>query len=370
MKITISTELLQKNLSFVNHAVSSKSQLPILNNILITAKDNLLKISATDLEIGIEINVKAEVHEPGEVAVPARSFLELVNSLPVENINIEEIGGLFNVVSRKTKSTFQTIPVTEFPKLYDEKGELVATMDTPSMIKDFAMVVFSASPDTNRPALSGVLVNKEDKGMLLVATDGYRLSLKHHQVGESTKELVDERMIIPARVIKEIISAKDQGDTISVFTSKEKNQVIFQLQGAILVGRLIEAEFPNYAKIIPSDFSARTFFEREELQKAVKICSVFAKDAANIIKLTLKKDKIIVSSQTPSLGKNEVEVDAALTGEENEIAFNARYLSDILTNINEESMSFEMTGPLNPGVFKIKDDESFLHLIMPIRVQE
>lgn len=371
MKVTISTDILQRSLAFVNHAISTRSQLAILTNILLDAREGKIRCSATDLEIGIEAQLPATVHEEGTTTVPAKTFLELINSLPLEQVTIETIDGSLIVTSKKTKSSFQTTPASEFPKLYEERGDLMITMDTAVMRRDFGSVVFSASQDTTRPALSGVLVQKEENGLLLVATDGYRLSLKHHQYTD--KETVigasEERMIVPARVFREVLSSREQGETVAVYASREKNQILFQLHDALLIGRLIEAEFPPYGKIIPSDFSARTFFDREELQKAVKICSIFARDAANIIKLSLKKDKIIVSSHTQSVGENTVEVDAALHGEENEIAFNARYLSDLLSNIGAEDMSFEMTGPLNPGVFKLKDDESYLHLIMPIRVQ-
>ena len=135
------------------------------------------------------------------------------------------------------------------------------------------------------------------------------------------------------------------------------------------MGRLIEAEFPNYEKIIPTDFSTKTVFEKESLQKAIKTSYVFARQTASILKLSIKKDKIVVSANAPSVGSNTIEVDAKTTGEENEIAFNARYLLDLLSNIDADEMSYEMTGPLNPGVFKIVGDTSFLHLIMPIRVQ-
>jgi len=162
---------------------------------------------------------------------------------------------------------------------------------------------------------------------------------------------------------------KEEEKQISVYISSTNNQIIFEQGGTMLIGRLIEAEFPPFEKIIPSDFSAHIRFDREELQKAVKICSIFARDAANIIKLSFKKDQIVVSSQSPSLGENTVTVDASLKGEENEIAFNARYLQDLFANLDENDMEFEMVGPLNPGVFKIHEDESYLHLIMPIRVQ-
>ncbi|MCL5433155.1 MAG: DNA polymerase III subunit beta, partial [Patescibacteria group bacterium] len=156
---------------------------------------------------------------------------------------------------------------------------------------------------------------------------------------------------------------------VKLFVSNKNNQILFQEQDLILIGRLIDAEFPNYQKIIPGEFATQVLFDREELLKAVKICSIFARDSANIIKLSFQKEKIVVSANSPSVGQNTVDVEAKLKGEENEIAFNARYLLDLLGNITENDMIFEMTGPLNPGVFKIQGDDTFLHIIMPIRVQ-
>ena len=231
------------------------------------------------------------------------------------------------------------------------------------------MVVFSASTDTSRPALSGILMKSEKNGFLFVATDGYRLSLKHHSTTEGlTGE--EQALIVPARVFREVLAMKEGGEEIAVYIAKNSNQVLFEMGQSLLVGRLIEAQFPDYEKIIPSDHASQVAFEREEMLKAVRICSIFAREAANIIKLSLKEEKIIVSSQTPSLGENTVEIEAKLTGEENEIAFNARYLLDVLSHLSDDILTLEMTGPLNPGVFRVKDNASFLHLIMPIRVQQ
>jgi DNA polymerase-3 subunit beta len=155
-----------------------------------------------------------------------------------------------------------------------------------------------------------------------------------------------------------------------VHTPSEKNQIIFSTSDTTLVGRLIEAEFPNYEKIIPQGSSTKTVFQREDIQRAIKAGYVFARQTAGIIKISIKKNKIIVSANAPSVGQNTIEVDAKTLGEENDIAFNARYLLDFLSNTTSEEASFEMTGPLNPGVFREGDDPSFLHLIMPIRVQE
>lgn len=366
MKVTVKTDLLQKKLSLVNHAISTKNQLPILSHILLETNDGTITLSSTDLEIGITTKIQAEVIEQGSITVPAKTFIELVNSFTKDDVELESKEGSLSVKTKNSKSTFQTLPVEEFPKLYQEKGEKIATLDTESITSDFESVLFAASTDTTRPALSGVLVKGEPQGLLLVATDGYRLSLKHSKT-ESPDESIS--LILPSRIFREVVSLKDEGKTVSVYVAKDQNQIMFEQNQTLLIGRLIDAQFPAYEKIIPQDHSTKTSFDREELLKAVKMCSIFARESANIITFSLKKTSIEVSSKTPSLGENTVTVDAKLTGEENEIAFNARYLLDVLTHVDAKDMAFEMTGPLNPGVFTIEADNSYLHLIMPIRVQ-
>lgn len=366
MKIHVLTSNLQSKLSFLNHAVSARSQLPVLLNILIETRDNSLKLSGTDLEIGIESTLPATIEEEGGITVPAKTFTELISSLSDESVTLQTVNNTLEVISKRTRSVFQTIAKEDFPKLYDELGEKIAVLTDEAIHKDLGSVIFASSTDTTRPALSGVLIRREDEGFLLVSTDGYRLSLKHYKVSSSH---AGSSYIVPARVFKELLAIKEKENEIEMYVSQSSNQVLFSQGDTVLVGRLIEAEFPRFEKIIPSDFSVSISFDREEMQKAVKICSIFAKDGANIIKLSLKQDSIVVSSQSPSLGENTVKVDAKLTGEENEIAFNARYLTDLFANIEEKNLIFEMTGPLNPGVFKVEGDNSYLHLIMPIRVQ-
>ncbi len=367
MKISVSTDNLQKKLSLVNHAVTNK-QLPILSHILLQAKKGQLYLAATDLEIGIEAIIPAEVEEEGETTVPARLFNELISNLPQETISLVSTGSALEVKSKKTKSTLQTMSKEEFPSLYEDKGQEVFRIKPDILRKDLSTIVFAASIETTRPALSGVYMKRMENGFVFVATDGYRLSLKSKVHEDTSGVVVNKPLIVPARVIREVLSLKEE-DEISLFISSQNNQVIFSQNATTIVGRLIEAEFPNYQKIIPTDASAKISFDREELQKAVKTCSIFAREAANIVKLSLQKDKLVVSAETPSLGENIVEVEAKLFGEENEIAFNVKYLHDILGNVPETNLVFEMTGPLNPGVFKIENDSSFLHLIMPIRTQ-
>jgi DNA polymerase III subunit beta len=374
MKVSIISDNLRKKILFVNHAISNRSQLPILLDFLIEAKDGKLTINATDLEIGIIIDIPAKVEEEGVVAISAKTFVEIVGTISSDKICLETTTEGLLLTGEKEEATFQTSPIEEFPKLYEDKGKKILVLNKDTVIGDFGKVFFAASPDTERPALSGILIKEGKEGFLLVATDGYRLSLKKNALQNTKKEQTDEDspMLVPSRVIRELIQMeKEEGaEDVEVFMSKEKNQIIFSQNDTLLIGRLIEAEFPNYEKIIPTEFSTKTVFDKDDLQKAIKAGYVFARQTAGIIKMSIQKEKILISANAPSVGKNQIEVEAKTTGEENEIAFNARYLLDFLSNSTGETISFEMNGPLNPGVFKEVGDSSYMHLIMPIRVQQ
>ena len=364
MKVILLAENLQKKLSFANKAISSRNQLPILSHVLLETRGDRLVISSTDLEIGIETRLQAQIEEEGATTVPARLFLELVNNLPQDKITLETTNGPLEITSKKTKTVLQTTPKDEFPMLYEEKGEKAAIFTKGDIKTTFGKILFAASAETTRPALSGILFQKKETKFVVVATDGYRLSLDEMEgVGEGNLN----NLLVPARILREAIGIFEEGET-SLYLSQKNNQIIFEQEDTLLVGRIIEAEFPKYEKVIPTDSATTTIVDREEFLKAVKTCAIFAREAANIITLTLQKEKVIVSAKSPSLGENTVEIEAKLTGEENQIAFNARYLVEALSNIQESEVTFSMTGPLNPGVFRIPGNTHFLHLIMPIRV--
>ena len=367
MKISFLSENLQKKISFLNHAISSRGQLPILSNFLLDVDKGKLTISATDLEVGIITSIPVSVETEGRTTIPARNFSDLLLSLGNQKINLFLEGDTLKLTGEKIKASFQTMPADDFPNLYEEKGEEFISLKKTQIEQYLTRVVFAAAIDSTRPALSGVLLDKESGEAILVSTDGYRLSLQKNVF--KTKEDLKKPLVIPARTIKELLSIKEEGEDIKIYVSEKNNQVIFEIGETLLVGRLIDAPYPEYQKIIPTDFSTKAVASREELLNAIKICTIFARETANIIKISVEKNKIIISANSPSIGEDSVEVEAKTTGEENEIAFNAKYVLDVLTSIDKEELVFEMTGPLNPGVFKIKEDSSFLHLIMPIRVQ-
>ncbi len=367
MKLSFLSENINKKLPFISHAVSSRSQLTSLLNFLIVAKNKELLISTTDLEIGIMGKIPASIEEDGEVCVPAKTLLELLGNIPSGKVELYTKEDSVFIETPKTKMQLQTQSTKDFPVLYEKKGEEILQLEKQWLEKELKKVVFAASIDSSRPALSGVLIGENGGEKVIVATDGYRLSLK--KLSSSKTKLLEKPIIIPSRILKELISLKEEGET-RVFVSAENNQVVFSQGDTEIIGRLIEAEFPTYEKIIPSDFAIRATFNRQEMSNAIKSCWVFARETSGIIKMEIGKNKITVSSSTPSIGHGSVEVEAKIEGEENEIAFNGRYLLELFANVDEEDMVFEMTGPLNAGVFKIANDNSFLHLIMPIRVQE
>lgn len=371
LKATLLVKNLKEGLSFSFHGVSSRSQLPVLLNFLIVAKGSSLTISSTDLEIGLVANIPAKVENAGEVSVPAKTFFDLVSSIEQEKIDLGELEGTLKLSGQGISATLPTLPASEFPKLFEEKGDKIGDIEKGEFDDEVSKIVFASSQDTGRPALSGVLIKKEAKDLIIVATDGFRLSLKK---GPSLglKSTLEKPLLVPSRVVREVVSVKNEGEgmRVLIYASDKNNQIVFECGNYLIVGRLIEAEYPNYEKIIPDDFSTKVTFDRLSAQNAVRSCSVFAREAANIIKMSVLKDKVRFSASASSVGEDEVDVEAKTEGEENEIAFNARYLLEFFSNMSGETVDFEMTGPLNAGVFKIPEDKNFLHLIMPIRIQE
>jgi DNA polymerase III subunit beta len=369
LKITLLTDNLKEGISLAHHGLSTRSPLPILTNFLIEAGKGSLTISATDLEIGITTSIPAKIEKEGRVVVPGKTFADLINSIDEEKIELEEEDGKLHLRTRATKANFATQSAEEFPRLFEKKGDKKAELDIRSFEKTLSRVVFAAAQDTTRPALSGVLVKNDGQELNIVATDGYRLSLKNDKKALKGGK-VDLDLLISARLLREVLAVKKEKGTLSLYSNDTGNQVIFEIDETYLVGRLIESEYPDYQKIIPQDFSTKVVFDRAQALSAVRSCSVFARDAANIVRMKILKKEVVFSSASSSSGGNEVRIDAVGEGEENDISFNARYLQEFLGSIDDEQVVFEMTGPLSPGVFKVLGDSSFLHLIMPIRVQE
>ncbi|MDP2860523.1 MAG: DNA polymerase III subunit beta [bacterium] len=379
MKLTLLQENLIRGLNIVNRSVSSKPSLPILSNILLTAFENRLKLSSTNLETSITFWLDAKIEKEGKFTVPARVLTEFVSSLSPGVIEISLEGNLLVVSSANTKSSFNGLSADEFPAI-PEAGETKTPLFFETLLPAVEKVGFAAAADEFRPALTAILFRIAEKETEVVATDGYRLSLVKIP-GETLSFPVGEKkdFLVPAKTMVEVVriaaeTLKGKGEKkpqLSVSFLSKESQLIFATTEAEIVSRLIDAEFPQYSRIIPAEWKTRITVGREELTQAVKIASIFSRENANIIRWKITKEGLKVSAASSQVGENSSLVGIKLEGEENEIAFNARYPIELLSALSEETeLVFEMSGPLNPGVFRIPGNDNFLHLIMPVRLQE
>ena len=367
MKAIVLQENLRQALSFVTKNISTKTQLPVLSNILIETETGRLKLSATNLETSISFWVGAQIEKEGALTVPARFLSELVNSFAQDKIELSAQGSNLKITCGRSEATLAGIAAEEFPPLPKLNEQNDAIIDKKLLETGLTFVLIAASSDEGRPLLTGIKFKETDKALLMVATDGYRLSVKELP---KTKGF-SEGFVLPAKALAEVfrLATEEKTNEIKLYFSKDNNQIIFTLENAQISTRLIEGEYPVFERIIPSSFTTRALFDKQSLLRAVKFAAVYAKESANIIKLNISGSTLTISANTPQIGENKTSIEIKSEGEGGEIAFNARFLIDLLTVFPEEEGAFEMSGPLAPGVFKPVKDTSFLHIIMPVRVQ-
>ena len=368
MKLLILKDNLTKALTIVGKGLSLKPQLPILSHLLLKARHNQLELFATNLELGVVYTTPAKVEKEGEVAVPGKLLTEFINSLTTDKIEIELIENSLQVKTNKTKGSLSIGNPSDFPPFPEikETGKKLPLVK----IKDAILrTVFAASQDEGRPILTGVRTMISEGKLQLAATDGYRLSKEEVELSSSTEPL---DVILPAQSLTEMVRIAEivNAEDLEMMIIESKNQIVFGLPNTKIFTRIIDGEFPNVAKIIPAGFKTKAVVDRDLLNQAIKTTSIFARGSANIIKIKIEKGGLRLSANSPQVGSEEDFVDAATTGEESEIAFNFRFLQDLLNNFPDKELVFESQGALNPGVFTPKNGKiSFLHIIMPVRVQ-
>ena len=368
MQVTILKENLTKALSIVGKGLSLKPQLPILSHLLLKARNNKLELYATNLELGIVFETPAKVVSEGEVAVPGKLLMEFVNSLFTDKVELVSSEKSLIVKTNKTKGSLAIGNPADFPPFpqVSESGKKLSL----KKIKDAVLrTVFAASTDEGRPILTGVKTQITDNKLLLSATDGYRLSKEEVELTGKNEPL---SVILPAQSLLEMVRIAEaiESEDVEILIIENKNQVVFNLPNTKIFTRLIDGEFPNVEKIIPAGFKTRVVIDRDTFHQAVKTTSIFARGSANIIKVKIEKEGLRLSANTPQVGEEEDFIEAKIDGEETEIAFNFRFLLDLLNNFPDKELVLESQGALNPGVFKPKGEkQNFLHIIMPVRVQ-
>jgi DNA polymerase-3 subunit beta len=370
MKLTVLQENLAKAVTQASRFVSLRSQLPILGNILLRATKTKLCVSSTNLEISILTEFGAKIEEEGEISIPSKVLSELVNNLPKENVTLESDKEQLKISTSGFTSKVLGMNASDFPKI---PGTLAKPFDLPKkeILESLSQVVFATSTDETRPVLTGVLVILGKQNLTLVATDGFRLSQKKINLSAQKNEPSIQKFVVPKGILGELGRSLEEVSEVQFEIREKEKQIIFGLGDIVLSSRLLEGEYPDFEKIIPKSASITVRLDKEEFLRAVKLASIFAREAANIVKLKLSKDSVKVLAESSSSGSQEMNVEAKIEGDVKgfEISFNYRFLEEFLHSVVGDEVKMEFTTTDKAGVFTDSADSNYLHLIMPVRVQ-
>jgi DNA polymerase-3 subunit beta len=380
-------ENLTKGLSVVNRAVSPRSTLDVLGNVLISAEEERVRLSATNLEIGIHCWIGADVVEDGSVAVPARILTDFVSSLPPEKVDISlDVRSMrLHLRCERYTAAINGIDGNEFPIIPLGDGERSLMVDVDIFRKMVAQTAFAASTQESRPSLTGILVEARGDTLTMVASDGYRLSHRTARLDNPVESPLN--VLVPAKAMAELarISADAaDGSQMQILVNDIQNQAIFHLEGkgsqekggayqeVTFVSQLIDAHFPDYKSIIPKKYAIRAVTDTQSFLKAIRVAYLFARDEANVVRLELvpgTPGSILVKARSRELGENETQVQAEVVGESLSIGFNARYLIEALSVIDTPQVALETTAADRPGVLKPvgSGEEAFTYVMMPVK---
>ncbi len=375
MKVSCLQENLSHGLSLVTRAVAPRSTLPVLGNVLVATESGRLRLSATNLELGITCWIGAKIEAEGSTTVPARTFADLVSALPNDRVDMElnVRNQTLNVHCGQSNNDIKCIDAQEFPPLPPSDLESDLMLNVADLREMISQVVFAASTDDARPVLTGVLVEINAGEMTMAAADGFRLSVRTAHLSSPSAGPI--RAIIPGRALSELSRVASDGDeTVSMTLPPNRAQVIFRAKNVELVSQLIEGTFPDFQGVVPTSHTTRTILPTQAFLKACKAADIFAREAAHSarIRITpkgeLEPGTVEVSATAAQTGSNETVVDATVEGAPIEIAFNVRYLLDVLGVVDTPNVALETSGASAPGVIRPVGRDDFLHVIMPMHL--
>ncbi|MYE32151.1 MAG: DNA polymerase III subunit beta [Chloroflexi bacterium] len=375
MQLTVQQEDMNRGLSAVARAVPTRSTLPITNNILLEADDDQLTLSATDAEtIAITYRIASGIAEPGTITLPSRLLSDFVATLPPQPIEIAlaERSRQVSLSCARNEASIGGQAADEFPPIPPvEEGDTIQ-LDADALRRSINQVAFAAATDDSRPVLTGVHFALRDGSLRLAAADGFRLAVNTIEVGENSG---DREAIVPARALNELARLLPEvTETISVTFNPAGTQVLFDLGHATLVAQLIQGTFPNYEQLIPSSHATTTEVSVGEFMRETRIASIFARDGSGIVRLIASPGegstgRLTVTARAEEVGNNEGEIDALVDGEEARIAFNSRYLIEVLGALDTDRVAIETSSPSSPGVLRPVGNDDYVHVVMPMFVQ-
>jgi DNA polymerase-3 subunit beta len=376
MRLTCLQENLSRGLSVVGRAVATRTTLPITNNVLLETDQSRLKLTATNLEMATSCWIGAKVEEEGAITVPARLLTEFINSLPNDKIEV-------NLSQRTTlelkcarfEARISGVDAKDFPPIPKVEAGIATKVTVEALQRGISQVVFAAATEESRPVLTGVSADFEGDLLTLAAADGFRLAVHKLPLAASVGQKTT--VIIPSRTLAELNRLMmDQEEAVDITVDPDKSQALFRLKDIELVSQLVQGAFPNYAQLIPQSYTTRTVVEVAAFLRATKTAAIFARDGSGIVRLMMvpgggemKPGKMTVAARSEEVGDDVGEMDAVIEGEEAKIAFNGKYLADVLSVLHEEQVALEITTPSSPGVLRPVGVDNYVHVIMPMFVQ-
>ena len=375
MRVVCLQENLAKGLSTVSRAIATQTTLPVLANVLLRTDSAQLKLSATDLEIGINCWIGAKVEQDGAITVPARLLSGFVNSLPTGRVEMTASARTktLHIRCAQHEANIKGIDAAEFPLMPDFSEERPVKLPPDVLRSMIEQVTPAAASDESRPVLTGVLTSLRGDELSMVASDGFRMSLRTTSLPTMAPE--PQSVIIPAGALRELAHiAADEKDEVEMCLAQARNQVFFRGTKAEMLSQLVEGRFPDYERFIPRAHATQAAMDTSQLADAVRLSLFFARDSANIVKVHITPGengamgRVKIDATSAQMGDNVSEIEADVEGKEEEIAFNARYLLDVLSVIHSARMTLETTTPSSPAVIKPVGGEDFLHVIVPIMV--
>ncbi|MBK90032.1 MAG: DNA polymerase III subunit beta [Chloroflexi bacterium] len=373
MKLSCIQSNLRKGLATVSRAVATRSTIPETQNVLIATDNGRLKLTATNLEIAITTWIGAQIEEEGSVTIPARMLSDFINTLPDKKVDIETVPSPIGLKIHCANFDAQMngIDPENYPPIPNISDGPKISISSSDFKSSLSRVRFAVATDESRPALTGVKVDVKDKQFTLASADGFRLAIESGSCESSVDE--DVSVIVPGRTMNEIFSllGTDSG-MLDMTVTEQKSQALFKFGDVEVVTQLIQGNFPDYERLIPSEKGTTCRVNREDLLQATNAASVFARDGSGIIRMVSDDSEdgsVRIMSQAEELGSNESRVKASIEGEETRIAFNSKFLNEILSVLDGDEVEIETISPSSPGVFRSAANSGYLHIIMPMFVQ-
>lgn len=370
MRFTTSQSSLHQPLSLLSRYVSARPALPVLANVLVEVDDNKVVFSATNLDVTIKADIPAKIEKTGATTLPARLFNEVISSLPSGEVTINTDNDQCSIQSINTDSSLNTIPPQDFPTLPQFDADKAIALPLTILREVSEKVLFAAATDEARPVLTNLLLKPHEGKLILVATDGFRLS-EVVQVIKASTIPEDKQLLLPARLISEMLRLSDnESAELLIDVTSQANQIGMKVGNIACFSKRIEAAYPPYERIIPTEFNTSVKLEQSELVQALKVASVFAKESGALVKLHVQplNNSLLVSAQSSVLGQNQSTVAAQGTGDDQMVAFNARYVLEGLSAIGGGIITLSIKNEDSPMMLTSDSQPNFRHIIMPIKV--